>query len=137
MSIQCVLLYSSSALFLLTPSLIIISYILQSIWCWVDDGEELDGNFVVNFILIDIFRLEKGSFSKWYDKEGNYKYADFAIFKLVFLLALIPTIIYLSIKFYSISLFILTCIAIVHIARFVRRLGKKFNLHCNDNKLHK
>ena len=126
--------FTSISLALFLPISILICFMLQKIWCWIDDSE-YEYNKLSHFIKTKIFGLKR--VDDLYDSDYRLDCGSDAIGVSLCVLLVSPTIIYLSIKFYSISLFILTCIAIVHIARFVRRLGKKFNLHCNDNNIHK
>ncbi|MCP4355291.1 MAG: hypothetical protein GY793_06590 [Proteobacteria bacterium] len=145
-------LWSSLAIFCLWGIALIFAQIWKYSWFWIDDKDTLTENIILN-------HLRK--FSKYknpiyrsgiiysYAKDVKYKNTPWCQVpvsaewipvyhagRIVLMSSLFPIIIWIGIKIYPVVLAVVILITIANLARFTRRLSKKYNLHVNDNDVH-
>ena len=105
----------------------ILWLIVRLSWAWIDD-EDTKGNSIAKYYALYI----------WKTDEYNYRHneADYWIGMLIFV-GVVGMILWALVTFYLITCVIGILILIAVLARFVRRLSKKFKKHIADIDAHK
>ena len=114
---------AATCLAMLVPVVVMVSFLMQTAWAWMDDNKKSDRNTVATFITDKIMRKNsENAYSRGASVVEFMAYVFFA-----------PAILALSIDFYTVSISILTFVAIAHLVRFTRRLDKKLKMHTDND----
>ena len=118
-----VALFSSIAIIALD----ILWIIIRLTWSWIDECD-LKFKSIGKLFFMKCFRITE------IETDSTGPIPWIALMFLTFGCVLFSWVL---LSFYYISLFILTLILMAHVARWIRRLTKKFNLHETDKNAHK
>lgn len=122
------------ALAYIVPVLLaIVAELGCSILSWIDDGEKVYLNPVMT-ALIKLFRYERKGGVWVYYKIGGGAGSDGPI--LFFYLWMLLSSIILTMFYPEWFLPLWVMLAVIFVARFVKRLSKKFSLHVKDKNAH-
>ena len=127
--------YWSLSLILVTiwVSLYPISWICWGAWGWVQDNERQEcHNRVAEWVLLRVWGVSNKSYRR---DEECYLWGGFL--GHIIILLLLTLILYLSITFYEVTLFIVSIVSIMHLTRFAIRHRKLFDEHVKDKEAHK
>lgn len=116
-----------------------IVYIGQKMIAWVDDSEP-GHNIIIKYLMTKVFGYHCTGSEYCFDryKQGDLESSgDLALFMPILVLALMPVTVQLILTFYSVSITLLVFALVMYLARYVRRLQKKFDSHCSDGNAHK
>lgn len=90
---------------------VIICTIVWKLWVWVDDAQDSD--------------------------EADAELFSICLIVVPLILSIIVTLFIVAVNFYFITLIIVGTFIVLHLARFTRRLSKKFKVHEKDKDAHK
>jgi len=117
-------------------ALYFLSWLVQWAWAWVDDSKMAERNKIIDFIMFNLCKFEKGKYLDLFPYEKNGDIADgsgvFVILMTILFLTP-PTIVYL----WELVLFAIGFILLANLVRFSRRHKKLFDEHLKDKSAHK
>lgn len=114
------------------------TWIWQYIWAWIDDGEAGYSNIFVKWLAYKAgYKDRHRSIYNYTTPDGEPSDGGWLFWRVVLGLFCLPAVIVASFHFYSVTLILILAIGLTFIARFARRLSKKFKLHTSDKDAHK
>lgn len=130
---------STAVAFAVWPVSIVVAQLIARVWAWIDDSP-MGKNPLIKFVMPRLGWKISPKDAVWgYYKGCSYIDKDegsdgFIAFFLPWgIIGMVPTVIAL----YQVSLIVGSIVGSLFIARFVRRLSKKFVAHVNDADAHK
>lgn len=113
----------------------------QHIWNWINDGDgSLNPHPVVHWLMLKRgYTRDRKSACYPYQRNDGKDIADgsSAIWGGAWLAFLMPLIVALSVRFYPVTLTVMTLYLLARLARFARRHKKLFDKHLKDPEAHK
>jgi hypothetical protein len=126
--------------------------IWRHVWAWVDDQDELTENLIIHWLRkysAYKYPIYHDGKIKSYVRDAEYVgmrwsaipiEADgkpyVAVLNIILISSVSPMLLLLGYKFYHVALAIIILVIVARIARFTRRLNKKYTSHVNNEEVH-
>lgn len=115
----------------------ILTWVGQWIWGYIDDSDCSSRNKLIEFIMTKLMSYEVYDVGWLYRSGDKLSDGGEGFFLTFFTLLFLPILIVAAIKLYLVTIVLCVILGVVQLARFSRRLKKKFDIHTEDKSAHK
>ncbi len=145
-------LWSSLSIFCLWGVVFTVAEIWKHSWSWIDDKEKISKNIIFNYLSkFSRYKYPIYKYGRIYSYVKDIRYKDMSwhsvpdgkegtpgsvVGYIILISSIVPVIVWIVFEIYPVILVGVVFIIIANLARFTRRLSKKYNLHVNDNDIH-
>ena len=130
------------ALGIILSVLFVFAVIFERVWFklygFIDDSKEAEHSKIIRFLCLRKGYKDRRSEVYWFSipsggiSDGTWPFIQFALSLLIG-----PIAVLMAFKLYALSMFIISSIAVLFLARFAFRAKKVMSKHINNKEIHK
>lgn len=110
----------------------------NKVWSWIDDAKRKPSYLINRWCELNGYKKDNySSYNPWRNDKGSSAGNDYGVFGPVPYLLFAPIVLALALWFYPVAIAAFTLYLLARLARFSRRLSKRFELHEKDPEAHK
>ena len=122
-------------------ALFILVFIFERIWFklygFINDSKEVEHSKIIRYLCLRKGYTDRVSSCYWFDTPGGgISDGTGSFFQCALLFLASPIVLLIAFKLYALSLFILSSIALLYLARFAFRAKKVMSKHISNEAIH-